>query len=95
MKKTKKTTAQPAPEKGFLELAGEAMTVLGHDIIEGKDKMVELASEKFTDVKKAIKKKLSKKKTVVKKAATKAAAKKPVMVTKKPFKKAAPKKKKK
>jgi len=99
MKKIKKTTAESAPGKGFLELAGEAMTVLGHDILEGKDKLVEVASEKFTDVKKAIKKKFAKKKATVrktvKKAAKKAVAKKTAVVIKKAVKKAAPKKKKK
>jgi hypothetical protein len=98
MTKAKKTTTQPAHEKGFFELAGEAMTVLGHNVLEGKDKLVEVASEKFTDVKKAIKKKFAKKKAVVKKAAKKTVKKvviKKSEVVNKPVKKVAPKKKKK
>jgi DNA-binding protein HU-beta len=72
MQKTKKAAEIPAHEKGFLELAGEAMTVLGHEIVEGKDKLVEVTAETFTAVKKAVKKKFAQKKKPVKKAAKKA-----------------------
>ena len=44
MKKTKKASSAPShPDKGFLELAGEAMSVLGHEIVEGKDHLVSAA----------------------------------------------------
>jgi hypothetical protein len=52
---TKKTRAAHNG-KGFLALAGEALSVLGEEIVEGKDKVVEVAAEKFTAVKKAVKK---------------------------------------
>ena len=59
MSKAKKES-QPAPPahegKGFLALAGEAFAVLGEEIVEGKDKVVEVAAAKITAVKKAIKK---------------------------------------
>jgi hypothetical protein len=100
MKKTKKETpAPPHADKGFLELAGEAMSVLGHEIVEGKDHLVSAASEKIDAVKKAIgkigkKKAAAKKKVkaVAKKAPIKkAAAKKVVKAVKKVAKKAAKK----
>lgn len=89
MKKTKQPAAPAQKDKGFLALAGEAFHVLGEEILEGKDKVVEVASEKFTAVKKAIQK-VTHKNTAstrgkVKKAVKKAAPKKVV-------KKAAPKK---
>jgi hypothetical protein len=82
MKKTKNAPAHAAHDgKGFLELAGEAVAVLGEEIVEGKDKIVEVASEKFSAVKKAIKK-FTKKKAApakkVKKKAVKKALKKAV-----------------
>jgi hypothetical protein len=91
MKKTNKKTESPAPEKKFLELAGEAMSVLGKEIIEGKDKLVAISVETFEDVKKVVKKKFAKKKAAVKKKAKKAAKK--VVAKKKavPVKKAAKK----
>lgn len=84
MKKTTQPTTAAHNKKGFMALAGEAFHVLGEEIIEGKDKMMEVASEKFTAVKKAIKKATHKKaaparrtvKKVAKKAAKKAAPKK-------------------
>jgi hypothetical protein len=100
MSKAKKET-QPTPAdhegKGFFALAGEAFAVLGEDIVEGKDKVVEVAAAKFTAVKKAIKKIAHKKaartskpaKKAVKKTVKKAAA-APKKVAKKA--KAAPKK---
>ena len=48
-------------EKGFLALAGEAFVVLGEEIIEGKDKVVEVAADKFTAVKKRSKRSPAKK----------------------------------
>jgi hypothetical protein len=104
MSKSKKTTPQPEHKKGFMELAGEAMHVLGEEIVEGKDKLVAVTVETFTDVKEAVKKKFAKKKPVVKKAAKKVAAKKKAVAKKaagvkkalkKIAKKVAPKKKKK
>jgi hypothetical protein len=79
MKKTPKNTKSGPPDgKGFLTLAGEALSVLGGEIAEGKDKVMAAAAEKFTTVKKVISQKLSKKKTPVKKkrAAPKKAVKK-------------------
>ena len=59
MSKAKKVS-QPAPAahegKGFLALAGEAFAVLGEEIAEGKDKVVEVAGAKITAVKNVIKK---------------------------------------
>jgi hypothetical protein len=49
-------TAQPHEGKGFLTLAGEALHVLGEEIVHGKDKVVEVTAAKFTVVKKAIRK---------------------------------------
>jgi len=62
MKKTKATVPAGHEGKGFLDLAGEAMKVLGEEIVEGKDKLVDAASEKFASVKKAMKKKFATKK---------------------------------
>jgi len=61
MKKTTKAVKTAPAGKGFLTLAGEAFHVLGEEIIEGKDKVVEVTSEKFTAVKKAIGKIIHKK----------------------------------
>jgi predicted metal-dependent phosphoesterase TrpH len=58
-----KAPSQPEQHKGFLELAGEALHVLGSDIAEGKDKVVEVASEKITVLKKAVGKIIHKKKS--------------------------------
>jgi hypothetical protein len=78
-----KKQAQPAAQshKGFLELAGEALHVLGEEIVEGKDKVVETASGKFKQLKTAVgnlthKKKKAAAKRVVKKAVKKVPAKK-------------------
>jgi hypothetical protein len=98
MKKVKKEQPQHSHDgKGFLELAGKAVAVLGEEIVEGKDKIVEVASEKFTAVKKAIKKFRKKKATParsakkppVKKAVKKAVKKVAKKVAKKTPKKAA------
>jgi hypothetical protein len=102
MSKAKKET-KPAPAdhdgKGFLALAGEAFTVLGEEIVEGKDKVVEVAAAKITAVKKAIKKITHKRaaravKPVKKVSAKKAPAKKAASPRKKAAKKtrSAPKK---
>jgi hypothetical protein len=76
-------------EKGFLALAGEALSVLGGEIVEGKDKLVEAASEGITSLKKKIKKITNKQPVAQKKAAPKSAKK---AVAKKAVKKSAPKK---
>ena len=56
MSKSKKTPAAAKHDgKGFFALAGEAFSVLGEEIIEGKNKVVEVTAEKITAVKKAIK----------------------------------------
>jgi hypothetical protein len=106
MSKARKET-KPAPAdhdgKGFLALAGEAFSVLGEEIVEGKDKVVEVAAAKITAVKKAIKKithnKVARapkraKKGPAKKGPVKKAAKKTAAPPKKAAKKArtAPKK---
>jgi hypothetical protein len=84
MSKAKKA-AQPAPakheEKGFFALAGEAFAVLGEEIVDGKDKVVEVAAAKITSVKNAINK------ITHKKAAKKAPARR-ASVAKKTVKKA-------
>ncbi|MDP4148673.1 MAG: hypothetical protein Q8927_21550 [Bacteroidota bacterium] len=68
------TPSKSAPEQeGFLSLAGKALSVLGEDIVEGKDKMMEVASEKFTAIKKTIKKITHKKAAPARKAKKKAA----------------------
>jgi hypothetical protein len=104
MKKTKQAPAPAHNGKGFLALAGEAFHVLGEEIVEGKDKVVHAASEKFIAVKKSIQKITHKKaapavKKAVKKAAPKkvagkvaAAAATPKKVVKKAAKKVAKKK---
>jgi hypothetical protein len=77
MKKTKQAPAPAHNGKGFFALAGEAFHVLGEEIVEGKDKVVHAASEKFTAVKKSIQKITHKKAApAVKKAAPKKAVKK-------------------
>lgn len=50
----KRVSATAHDGKGFLELAGEALSVLGTDIVEGKDKVVEVATEKITVFKRAV-----------------------------------------
>ncbi len=80
MSKSKKTS--PKHEESLMEKAGEAMHFLGEAIVEGKDKLVAVTVETFTDVKEAVQKKFAKKKAVVKKAAKKVAPKKKVVVRK-------------
>src|ERR1700733_5871790 len=79
MSKSKKET-QPAPAdhegKGFFALAGEAFAVLGEEIVEGKDKVVEVAAAKITAAKKAIGKITHKKAARPAKKASKKASKK-------------------
>ncbi len=101
MSKAKKT---PPPTnnhdgKGFFALAGEAFSVLGEEIIEGKNKVVEVTAEKITAVKKAIKKIGHKKPVKAAKGRAKSPAKKKVAkatkkavtpVKKSPAKKVAP-----
>jgi hypothetical protein len=74
MKKTKQPATPAHNGKGFLALAGEAFHVLGEEIIQGKDKVVEVTAEKFTAVKSAIHKITHKKNAAPKKAAKKASA---------------------
>ncbi len=85
MSKAKKS-AQPASAahegKGFFALAGEAFAVLGEEIIEGKDKVIEVTAAKITAVKKAIKK-VTHKKPVKKAPAKKKAVSAPKKATKK------------
>lgn len=81
-----KKQTQPAtePHKGFFALAGEALHVLGEEIVEGKDKVVETATEKFTQLKETVGKIAHKKKAAAKRVAKKAVKK---TATKKPVKK--------
>jgi len=79
MKKQSPSTNEP--QKGFIALAGEALHVLGEEIVEGKDKVVETAAEKFTQLKAAVgklthKKKAAPRQVVKKNAARKSTAKK-------------------
>jgi len=98
MSKAKKAAKAPPSAhegKGFLALAGEAFAVLGEEIIEGKDKVVEVTAAKITAVKKAIKKITHKKTARPSKAAKKTPAKKvtkKVAVAKKSARVTAPKK---
>jgi len=92
MKKVKKEQPEHSHDgKGFLELAGEAVAVLGEEIVEGKDKIVEVASEKFTAMKKAIKK-FRKKKVTSARSAKKTPVKKAVKKAVKKVAKKSPKK---
>ena len=106
MKKKSVKKKVVAEAKSAFRIAGEAIGTIGHEIVEGKDKLVELseaAVDKFKSVKKAISKKIAPKKVkpaakkkvaaVKKKAATvKKSAKKVVKKVAKKIKKAAPKK---
>jgi hypothetical protein len=97
MKKATKATKPAQAEEGFLSLAGKALSVLGEEIVEGKDKVMEVASEKFTAIKKTINKITHKKTATARKAKKKTAtvkkkvatAKKPAAPARKPVKKAA------
>jgi hypothetical protein len=62
MSKAKKPVQPAEQNKGFLKLAGEALSVLGGDIVESKDKVVEVAAEKFTVFREAVGKIVHKKK---------------------------------
>ena len=81
--------------KGLLALAGETFGVFGEEIIEGKDKVVEVTSAKITAVKKTIKKITHKRTGRPSKPAEKTPAKKvakKVAVAKKSVRVAVPKK---
>jgi len=80
MSKAKKPEQPAEQNKGFLKLAGEALSVLGSDIVESKDKVVEVAAEKLTVFKEAIGKIVHKKKQA-KPAKKTAASKKQVKVS--------------
>jgi hypothetical protein len=58
-------------EKTFFRKAGETIGTIGHEIVVGKDKLVETVTEEFAVVKNLIKKKLAKKKSKPKKAVKK------------------------
>jgi len=74
-KQAPQPTAAKPEEKGFLTLAGEALAVLGEEIVQGKDKVVEVAAAKITSIKKSIDKITHKKKaTRSRKAAPKKAS---------------------
>ena len=69
MGKTKKSL--PKNEESLMDKAGETMHSIGEAVVEGKDKLVEVTVETFTEAKKAVQKKFAKKKAVVKKVAPK------------------------
>jgi hypothetical protein len=105
MSKTKKSTPSTSQEatsphhdnKGFLNLAGEAFVVLGAEIAEGKDKVIEVVGEKITTLKSAISNLTHKKKKAKPNKPVKAAPKKALpakAAAKKSPRKAAPSKKK-
>jgi coenzyme F420-reducing hydrogenase alpha subunit len=75
-KMKKKTPPATEPHKGFMELAGEALHVLGEEIVEKKDKVVESAAGKFSQLKKAVSKITHKKKSAPAKRVAKKAVKK-------------------
>lgn len=74
----KQTQPSTQEHKGFLVLAGEALHVLGEEIKEGKDKVVETAADKFTQLKKVVSKITHKKKAPAKRVAKKAGKKRVV-----------------
>lgn len=101
--KNKSTKKKPAAAKTIFRKAGEAIGAIGHEIVEGKEKLVEaseVVAEKFSDVKAAISKKIAgtpvkkvaKKKAAVAKKTAKKLVKKAVKKIAKKAKKAAPKK---
>ena len=106
MKKKSVKKKVVAEAKSAFRIAGEAIGTIGHEIVEGKDKLVELseaAADKFKSVKKShqqkdctkkVKPAAKKKVAAVKKkaVAAKKSAKKVVKKVAKKIKKAAPKK---
>jgi hypothetical protein len=76
----KKELKKAEPHHSMMEIAGEKATAIKESIIEGKDKLVAAAGEKFEAVKKAIhdftasspKPKAAAKKKIAKKAVKKA-----------------------
>ncbi|HXD78031.1 MAG TPA: hypothetical protein VN616_09510 [Puia sp.] len=91
MKKQAQTAGR---SKGFLALAGEALHVLGEEIVEGKDKVVETATGKFTRLKTAVSRLTHKKGATAKRGVKKAAGKQlPKNIGKKTAKKKTAKKK--
>lgn len=93
-------------EKSFSRVAGEAIGTIAQGVVEGKDKLVEVAksaAEKFSSIKKAVAKKIGSKKAkkavkkktaAVKKSVRKAAKKASRKSTVNTAKKKAPAKKK-
>ena len=98
----KKKTSNNTEDKSMFKSAGEVIGAIGHEIVAGKDKVVELAhtvAGKFTEEKKVVTKKTKKviksaKKVIPKKAALKKEVKKVITKTKKLSKNAATKTKK-
>ena len=82
MKKSAKKTEQTDSGKSFFQSAGETIGTIAHEIVDGKNKLVEVAATEFKVIKKAIRKKLKKKKPVVakKKAAKKSTSQKTAKV---------------
>ena len=80
-KSTKKSEQTETTEKSFFRSAGETVGAIAHEIVEGKNKLVESAASEFALIKKVIRRKLKKKKPAVSKKKIKATNKKPVKKT--------------
>jgi len=65
MKKSSKSVGQPTNGKSFFRSAGEIVGTVAHEIVEGKNKVVETVSSELSAIKKVIKKKIAKKKKAV------------------------------
>lgn len=83
MKKSSKSTDQPTNGKNFFRSAGEVVGTVAHEIVEGKNKLVETVSDEISLMKKVIKKKIAKKKKPI---ASKKPKRKTKTVKKKPAK---------
>jgi hypothetical protein len=76
-KSTKQSKQTGTDEKSFFRSAGETIGTIAHEIVEGKNKLVESATNEFALIKKVIRKKLKKKKAPVPKKKIGTANKKP------------------
>ena len=77
MKKATKGTKKTAvATKSFFRSAGETIGSIAHELVEGKNKLVETASAEFASIKKAVSKRLKKKKPAVAKKKARPAVKK-------------------
>jgi hypothetical protein len=94
--KSTKRTSSESEGNSLLQKAGDVISNIGSQIVEGKDKVVEVVSEEYNVVKKAIKKKFAGKKAPKKSVrvvrSKKAAKKSPVKKSSKAAKKSPAKK---